>query len=334
MRSCLRCLQSPSSPGLRPTTISQCFKFVGSSTVRRADPRLSFSSAVSSPPPTPQRPAAPTSVKKVDTVKETFYMRPLPSHLVPFSSQDGRALFMEAMALGGMESYWKLAEQFHTQTEPAYCGLATLSMALNALQVDPRRQWKGVWRWFSEDMLDCCTPLEVVKEKGITLKDFACLVKCNGAEATMYAAEESTEEDFRRMVVEMCCTPVTPSRRGTSGSEGPSRVLVSSFSRKILGQTGDGHFACLAGYHPEKDMVLVMDTAKFKYPAFWCKLSELYAAMQPVDPVAGRPRGYVVVSRRDHADCGPRCQFTVDNTSWPGVSDHLSNRLPQVPNLL
>jgi len=47
-------------------------------------------------------------------------------------------------------------EQFNTQDEPAFCGLASLSMVLNALAIDPRRPWKGVWRWFSEDLLDCC----------------------------------------------------------------------------------------------------------------------------------------------------------------------------------
>jgi Phytochelatin synthase len=34
---------------------------------------------------------------------------------------------------------------------------------MNALEVDPKRTWKGAWRWFSEDMLDCCRPLEEVK---------------------------------------------------------------------------------------------------------------------------------------------------------------------------
>jgi hypothetical protein len=39
------------------------------------------------------------------------------------------------------------------QDEPAYCGLSTLVMVLNALSIDPHRSWKGVWRWFSEDMV-------------------------------------------------------------------------------------------------------------------------------------------------------------------------------------
>lgn len=39
-----------------------------------------------------------------------------------------------------------------TQDEPAFCGLASLAMVLNALAIDPRRTWKGAWRWFHEQV--------------------------------------------------------------------------------------------------------------------------------------------------------------------------------------
>ena len=47
-----------------------------------------------------------------------------------------------------------------TQSEPAYCGLSTLVIVLNTLNVDPRRAWKGPWRWYEESMLNCCVDLE------------------------------------------------------------------------------------------------------------------------------------------------------------------------------
>ena len=47
------------------------------------------------------------------------------------------------------------------QAEPAYCGISTLTMILNAFGVDPERVWKGPWRWFHEDMLTCMAPLDV-----------------------------------------------------------------------------------------------------------------------------------------------------------------------------
>jgi hypothetical protein len=42
-------------------------------------------------------------------------------------------------------------------------------MVLNALAIDPRRTWKGAWRWFHEALLDCCLPLEQVQQDGIVL---------------------------------------------------------------------------------------------------------------------------------------------------------------------
>jgi hypothetical protein len=37
---------------------------------------------------------------------------------------------------GSLEGFFSLSEQFHTQAEPAYCGLGSLVMGLNALGID------------------------------------------------------------------------------------------------------------------------------------------------------------------------------------------------------
>jgi len=50
---------------------------------------------------------------------------------------------MESMTAGTMEDYFDLAEQFTTQSEPEYCGPASLIMVLNALNIDPSKPWKG-----------------------------------------------------------------------------------------------------------------------------------------------------------------------------------------------
>ena len=80
------------------------------------------------------------------SLSQTFYRRPLPRHLPALSSPAGRVLFKEALASNGLKSYFALAETYETQSEPSFCGITTLSMSLNALGVDPRRRWKGVWR--------------------------------------------------------------------------------------------------------------------------------------------------------------------------------------------
>ena len=54
-----------------------------------------------------------------------------------------------------------------------------MTMVLNSLAVDPKRVWKGPWRWYNESMLDCCRSLEEIKEAGIEFDQFACLGRCN-----------------------------------------------------------------------------------------------------------------------------------------------------------
>jgi glutathione gamma-glutamylcysteinyltransferase len=66
------------------------------------------------------------------------------------------------------------------------------------------------------------------------------------------------------------------------------RFLIVSYSRGALGQTGDGHFAPISGYHPERDLVLILDTARFKYPPHWVSLPQLFESMKAVDNSTGQ----------------------------------------------
>jgi len=94
-------------------------------------------------------------------------MRELPDHIISFASPKGKLLFSQALTSGYLENYFKLAEQFTTQMDPAYCGPASLTMVLNSLQIDPNKTWKGVWRWYSEEVLHCTT--EDLMQNGMSL---------------------------------------------------------------------------------------------------------------------------------------------------------------------
>jgi len=52
-------------------------------------------------------------------------------------------------------------------------------------------------------------------------------------------------------------------------------VLIASYDRASLGQTGNGHFSPIGGYHMERDLVLVLDVARFKYPPHWVSAERL-----------------------------------------------------------
>ncbi len=218
----------------------------------------------------------------------TFYRRPLPQGLIPFASPQGRQLFQEALAEGGMEGWFALAEQFHTQSDPAFCGLGSLVVALNSLQIDPGRIWKGPWRWYSEELLDCCLPLDEVKSKGVTMEELACLARCNGARANLVHADAASASELREAIVKATGSPLGP-------------IMIAAYTRRALGQTGDGHFSPVAGFHRAGDLVLVLDVARFKYPPHWLPLPLLHEAMQATDPASGRARGWIMLERDQHA---------------------------------
>jgi len=124
------------------------------------------------------------------------------------------------------QGFFSLIEQYRTQDEPAYCGLASVAMVLNSLAIDPRRVWKGSWRIFHEQMLDCCIPLETVQREGITITQAACLAKCNGASTELFLYGSVDVEEFRDLVKQACSVS--------------DFHLIVSYSRRHFQQTGDG----------------------------------------------------------------------------------------------
>jgi glutathione gamma-glutamylcysteinyltransferase len=218
----------------------------------------------------------------------TLYMRPLPSALAALDSADGRASFQRALLAGTLEGYFKLAQQFHTQADPAFCGLGSLVCALNALGIDPRRRWKGSWRWFSEELLDCCKPLDEVRRSGITLDEAACLARCSGAAVTVQRAAEVAVGAFRNDLL-----------AAATASDGP--VLIVNYSRSAVGQTGTGHFSPIGGFDAATDRALVLDTARFKYPPHWLPVELLFAAMRELDADTRGARGWLLVEMTSRA---------------------------------
>lgn len=216
------------------------------------------------------------------------------------------------MLAGTMEGFFKLVEQYRTQDEPAFCGLASLAMVLNTLSIDPRRTWKGPWRWFHEEMLDCCHPLSKVREEGITLEQAACLARCNGSKVEMYLYGEVGVGEFRDMVREAC-------------SVGSQHIIVS-YSRKEFLQTGDGHFSPVGGYSEAHDMVLILDTARFKYPPHWVPLTMLYNAMAREDPVTGKSRGFIRLGTHPRLDS---VLFTIDlrDPKWEEAHQYIEQQV-------
>ncbi|KAF9574507.1 hypothetical protein EC968_006312 [Mortierella alpina] len=199
-------------------------------------------------------------------LKNSFYRRKLPEHLVSFTSPKGKQLFREMLEEG--------------------------------YEVDPQRQWKGAWRWYSDELLECCAPAEQVKAKGITFNQFACLSKCH-CDVQVRRASQTSLEQFKKDL-EMVCSR-------------DDIHMVVSFSRKSLGQTGDGHFSPIGGYVPKAGMVLVLDTARFKYPSYFVSVERLWKSLFPVDAETGSSRGYFLLSANPNQPAISLCKIPKSN---------------------
>jgi hypothetical protein len=249
---------------------------------------------------------------------ETFYQRPLPSNLIAFASKEGKQIFQEALLDKTLDGFFPLIQQFSTQQEPAYCGLSSLSMVLNALGIDPNRRWKGPWRWYAEELLDCCVPLHMVQKQGISLHEFQCLARCNGVICDLVrpsiddnVSSSTTEkelQEFRQAILN--------SMTQFDDNQQLHSCVVVSFDRRVLNQTGTGHFSPIGGYNKKRDLVLVLDSARFKYPPFWVDIKLLYEAMKPIDPMTKMSRGYFIISKNNCCNAYPAFCQVYPAVSW------------------
>jgi hypothetical protein len=164
----------------------------------------------------------------------SVHKRVLPASLTPLSSTDGRRYLLEALTGNTGESYWALTEQFVSQMDPAFCGVTTLVMCLNAFNIDPQVRWRGGWRWYGNEEVvleRCCLSIERIRRVGVTLEEFRLLGRCHGLSIHLkrpqgHGEKAHTLESFREDIVSVL------------SGKSHHAILVVAFSRKHLGQTG------------------------------------------------------------------------------------------------
>jgi len=75
-----------------------------------------------------------------------------------------------------------------------------------------------------------------------------------------------------------------------------------SYCRKMVDQTGSGHFSPIGAYNPKTDMVLVLDVARFKYPPHWIPVPLMFKAMMQKDETTGVSRGFALLGHAEPAE--------------------------------
>ena len=122
-------------------------------------------------------------------------------------------------------------------------------------------------------------------EVGITFEEFLYLAECNGASIVPFLASNATLAQFRSAILAACTRRLDDLR------------LVCSYNRSTLQQTGTGHFSPIAGYHAEKQLVLILDVARFKYPPHWIPVDMLWESMCTIDPSTEKSRGFYLIAK-------------------------------------
>ena len=130
----------------------------------------------------------------------SFYMIPLnPDYTVTLNTDFGRQLLTSTLHNGPYGNmYFTLSQHFLTQYDSLLCGPSSLVMALNALGMDPKREWKYPWRWYDAEMLNKCAPNEHTMANGCSLDLLICMAKSNGlCVEGVRASADWTLQDFR-----------------------------------------------------------------------------------------------------------------------------------------
>ena len=207
----------------------------------------------------------------------------LNDNLINFNSAQGEQFLIESQS---RQDYLPLSIQFVTQINRAYCGVASMVMVLNSLDIPaPEAPEFGTNRFTQENFFNSQTEeirtAGTISRRGMTLEQLAALLEVYDVQSEAYHGGNLTLGEFRSLIVENL-------------REKNNFVLVN-YLRNAIGQERGGHISPIAAYHEQSDRFLILDVSRYKYPPVWVKAEELWQATTTMDSDSGKTRGLVLV---------------------------------------
>ena len=74
---------------------------------------------------------------------------------------------------------------------------------------------------------------------------------------------------------------------------------MCNLGRKILNQTGDGHFTPITAFHIKSNNALLLDSARFKYNSRWYNIYDIYNSLMTNDSISNKYRGFLLINKND-----------------------------------
>jgi len=206
--------------------------------------------------------------------------------LVELNSAEGEKRLYESRA---RSDFLPLSMRFETQQNLAYCGVASMTMVLNASRTpaptDPA--FKGYPQFTQDNVFnentDQIIRVETILRQGLTLEQLGRLLAAHGLKTKTIFAGDSSTEQFRTQVVKNLAEP--------------NNFVLVNYLRKAIGQKSGGHISPLAAYHEASGSFLILDVSRYKYPPVWVKADLLWQAMNTIDQTSGKTRGFVLIDR-------------------------------------
>ncbi|HIK04212.1 MAG TPA: phytochelatin synthase family protein [Trichormus sp. M33_DOE_039] len=219
-----------------------------------------------------------------NALSQTLTLAP---NLINFNSDVGANLLITSRS---RVDFFPLSSQFITQNNQAYCGVASIVMVLNSLGIPaPKAPQYSPYRvftqenFFSNEKTQTVITSDKVSRQGMTLEELGGLLASYNVNVQVHHAGDSNLEDFRKMTA--------------ANLKQPGNFVIVNYLRKEINQERGGHISPLAAYNEQTDRFLIMDVSRYKYPPVWVKTAELWKAMNTVDSVSGKTRGFVFVSK-------------------------------------
>jgi len=218
----------------------------------------------------------------------------VPRSLTTLSSSNGEQLLFTSRTRA---DYLPLSTQFITQKNQAYCGVASMVMLLNALNVPaPLAPEFAPYRVFTQDNFfnpktEKVLAASVIARQGMTLDQLGQLLATYPVSPKVYHAGGLSLPQFRRLMVQNL------RERGN--------FVVVNYLRRAINQEKGGHISPVAAYSEATDRFLILDVSRYKYPPVWVKAADLWQAMNTVDSVSGKTRGFVLVSAKPSGSAPP-----------------------------
>ena len=165
---------------------------------------------------------------------------PLPQNLVGAATDTGEALLLGSES---HEAYFPLASNFLTQKNQSFCGVASIVMVLNAMQLPaPAVPEFDPYRTFTQDNVldsrsEAILPVELIKQQGMTLDQLGAILALQPVAVEVHHAADTSLDEFRLKAKKYLATF--------------GHFVIINYLRKAIGQEKGGHISPLAAYDAE-----------------------------------------------------------------------------------